>query len=95
MKKTLLTLGLLASMAATAQNSSVVSAYMAMEDNKLAEAAGYIDPAILNEGTMVKEKTWRYRGQIYSRILFSPVPRCVGQGCGQLPESHGARHQGR
>ncbi len=71
MKKTLLTLGLLVSMGATAQNSSVVSAFMAMEDNKLAEAAGYIEPAILNEGTMVKEKTWRYRGQIYSRILFS------------------------
>lgn len=56
---------------AHAQNSAVVSAYMAMEDNKLAEAAGYIEPAILNEGTMVKEKTWRYRGQIYQRIAMS------------------------
>ncbi|MBK9758958.1 MAG: tetratricopeptide repeat protein [Flavobacteriales bacterium] len=57
-------------MNATAQNSNVTSAFMAMEDKKYEEAVGYIEPAILNEGTMVKEKTWRYRAQIYSRIVF-------------------------
>ena len=71
MKKTLLIIATLASTAGMAQNSAVTSAFMAMEDNKLAEAAGYIEPTILNEGTMVKEKTWRYRGQIYQRIAFS------------------------
>lgn len=71
MRKSLLILGTLATTMALAQNSNVVSAYMAMEDNKLAEAAGYIEPAITNEGTMVKEKTWRYRGMIYQRIVFS------------------------
>ncbi len=55
---------------ATAQNSAVVSAYMALDDNKIAEAVSYIEPAILNEGTSVKEKTWRYRGMIYSRVVF-------------------------
>lgn len=71
MRKTLFILATIASSAGIAQNSSVVSAYMALEDNKLAEAAGYIEPTITNEGTMVKEKTWRYRGMIYQRICFS------------------------
>ena len=73
MRKTLFILATIASSAGIAQNSSVVSAYMALEDNKLAEAAGYIEPTITNEGTMVKEKTWRYRGMIYQRIAFSEV----------------------
>lgn len=71
MRKTFLILGTAATTMAFAQNSNVVSAFMAMEDNKLEEAAGYIEPTITNEGTMAKEKTWRYRGQIYQRIAFS------------------------
>jgi tetratricopeptide (TPR) repeat protein len=71
MRKTLLIVGTVATTMAFAQNSNVVSAFMALEDNKLAEAVGYIEPAITNEGTMVKEKTWRYRGMIYQRIAFS------------------------
>ncbi|RLD27897.1 MAG: hypothetical protein DRI54_00300 [Bacteroidetes bacterium] len=34
----------------------------------LGEAAEYIEPTITNEKTMVKSKTWRYRGNIYSMI---------------------------
>lgn len=34
----------------------------------LTEAVEYIEPAISNEKTMVKSKTWRYRGNIYSMI---------------------------
>ena len=71
MRKTLLTLATWATLAATAQNSNVVSAYMALEDNKLDEAAGLIEPTVTNENTMVKEKTWRYRGMIYQRIAHS------------------------
>ena len=71
MRKTFLILGVVAATMAAAQNSNVVSAFMAMEDNKLDEAAGYIEPTITNESTMLKEKTWRYRGQIYQRIAFS------------------------
>ncbi len=71
MKKTLLILATIATTAAMAQNSNVVSAFMALEDNKLDEAAGLIEPTITNENTMVKEKTWRYRGMIYQRIAFS------------------------
>ena len=70
MKNTLLTLSTLLVVNASAQNSNVVSAFMALEDKKYDEAVTYIEPAITNEGTMVKEKTWRYRGMIYSRIVF-------------------------
>lgn len=71
MKQTLMVVGTLVACSAVAQNSNVVSAYMALEDKKYEEAVGYIEPAITNEGTMVKEKTWRYRGEIYNAILFS------------------------
>ncbi len=74
MRKTLMIMGTVATTMAFAQNSNVVSAFMALEDNKLAEAVGYIEPAIINEGTMVKEKTWRYRGMIYQRITFNDDP---------------------
>ncbi len=70
MRNTLFILGTLVGTNVMAQNSAVINAFNSLEDNQLAEAAGYIEPAILNEGTMVKEKTWRYRGMIYSRVVF-------------------------
>ena len=87
MRKILTTLGTLAVLLVNAQNSAVVSAYMAMEDGKLAEAAGYIEPTILNEGTMVKEKTWRYRGQIYQRIAMSDEAALKAQFPGALDKA--------
>lgn len=51
-----------------AQNLNVVNAYNAMNNGDLDEAAAYIEPAIENDKTAMKEKTWRYRGQIYSEI---------------------------
>jgi hypothetical protein len=54
------------------QSTKVVSAFNFMKDNKLAEAAVLIDEASTNEKTMVSEKTWRYRGQIYSAIATDP-----------------------
>lgn len=63
-----------------AQNSKVVSAYGALEEAKskifvknyedaaknLANAIEYIEPATTHEKTSLKEKTWRYRGNIYT-----------------------------
>ena len=46
----------------------VVSAYNANKAGKYADAATYIDEAITVEKAMVKEKTWRYRGEIYLNI---------------------------
>jgi tetratricopeptide (TPR) repeat protein len=39
-----------------------------MGDGDYAKAAEYIEPAITNETTVGKEKTWRYRGAIYAHI---------------------------
>ncbi|MFT4661014.1 MAG: tetratricopeptide (TPR) repeat protein [Patiriisocius sp.] len=43
--------------------------------SKLTAAVGYIEPATTHEKTAIKEKTWRYRGDIYqllSRFLEKP-----------------------
>lgn len=70
MKKTLLALMSLTGLVAHAQNSAVVSAYNYMTDGDLAKAAEFIEPATTNEGTAIKEKTWRYRGDIYRMIAM-------------------------
>ncbi|NND77924.1 MAG: tetratricopeptide repeat protein [Flavobacteriales bacterium] len=63
-----------------AQSSKVVSAYSALEEAKalvlinnfedaaknLTKALEYIEPATTHEKTSLKEKTWRYRGNIYT-----------------------------
>ena len=71
MRKTLALAALTtATFTTTAQNSNVVSAYNYLQDANYAKAVEYIEPAISNEGTMVKEKTWRYRGDIYRMIAL-------------------------
>ena len=65
-----------------AQNAKVVSAYTALQEatkfaytnnfvdaaKNLTKAIEYIEPAITHEKTSLKEKTWRYRGDIYALI---------------------------
>ena len=46
----------------------VVSAYNANKDGDYRAASTYIEQAILIEKSKVKEKTWRYRGEIYLNI---------------------------
>ena len=46
----------------------VVSAYNANKEGDFASAATYIEQAILNPKANVKNKTWRYRGEIYLNI---------------------------
>jgi tetratricopeptide (TPR) repeat protein len=48
--------------------SDLTSGDMEAAAKSLAEAAAFIEPAITDEKTMVKSKTWRYRGNIYSMI---------------------------
>lgn len=57
----------------------VVSAYNANQDGDYLKAAEFIDQAILDEKANVKEKTWRYRGNIYTNLasdstLYAQVP---------------------
>lgn len=79
MKKTLMALAALTGLAAHAQNSAVVSAFNYLQDGDLAKAAEFIEPATTNEGTAVKEKTWRYRGDIYKQIALSDKPELKQQ----------------
>lgn len=57
----------------------VVSAYNANKEGDYATAASYIEQAIENPKANVKNKTWRYRGEIYLSIskdstLFAAFP---------------------
>ena len=68
----LIPLGLLA-------QKDVVSAYNANQDGDYLKAAEFIDQAILDSKANVKEKTWRYRGNIYTNLaadsaLYAQVP---------------------
>ena len=67
MKQLFLVLGLLITATAFGQKE-VVSAYNANKDGDYRAAATYIEQAILVEKSALKEKTWRYRGQIYLNI---------------------------
>ena len=57
----------------------VVSAYNANKEGDFATAVTYIEQAIQNPKANVKNKTWRYRGEIYLNIskdsaLFAAYP---------------------
>jgi tetratricopeptide (TPR) repeat protein len=57
----------------------VVSAYNANQDGDYLKAAEYIDKAIEDPKANIKEKTWRYRGNIYTNLaadsaLYTQVP---------------------
>ena len=58
---------------------NVVSAYNANSDGDYLKAAEFIDLAIENPKANIKEKTWRYRGNIYTNLasdsaLYAQVP---------------------
>lgn len=67
MKQFLLITGCLFSVVAFGQKE-VVSAYNANKDGNYREAATYIEQAILIDKAAVKDKVWRYRGEIYLNI---------------------------
>lgn len=68
MKKFLILLGACAMPMAMMAQAEVVSAYNANANGDYAKAAEYIEQAMNNPKATVKDKTWRYRGQIYSNI---------------------------
>lgn len=71
MKHLFLITGCLLSFATFAQKE-VVSAYNANKDGDFRAAATYIEQAILVEKAAIKDKTWRYRGEIYFNIAATP-----------------------
>lgn len=56
----------------TSAQADVTSAYNANKQGDFAKAAEYIDKAINDPKAVTKEKTWRYRGEIYLSIASSP-----------------------
>ncbi|HKK40501.1 MAG TPA: tetratricopeptide repeat protein, partial [Cryomorphaceae bacterium] len=69
MKRILVLLTLVLAAATTfAQNAKRVSAYNYMKDGDFLKAKEPIDEAITDEKTGVDDKTWRYRGQIYTGL---------------------------
>jgi tetratricopeptide (TPR) repeat protein len=82
MKKVLfLSLSLLASTCAFAQ-PSVTNAFNANKEGDFEAAAGFIETAITDPKASTKEKTWRYRGDIYLNIasdaaLLSKYPNAI------------------
>lgn len=67
--KTLLAIACSVLLATTAfAQPEVTKAFNANRNGDYADAAGYIDQAIANPKANTKEKTWRYRGQIYFNI---------------------------
>jgi len=67
----MISLGLALALQATAQ-ADVTSAYNANKQGDFAKAAEYIEKAINDPKAATKEKTWRYRGDIYLSIAAKP-----------------------
>ncbi len=55
------------------QPAKQVTAYNYMQSGEYLKAREAIDDAAENEKTMDKEKTWRYRGQIYQQLAFNDI----------------------
>ncbi len=69
MKRILILLTLVLAAATTfAQSAKRVSAYNYMSDGEFLKAKEPIDEAITDEKTGIDDKTWRYRGQIYTGL---------------------------
>ena len=67
----MISLGLALALQATAQ-ADVTSAYNANKQGDYPKAAEYIEKALNDPKAVTKEKTWRYRGDIYLSIAGSP-----------------------
>lgn len=65
MKNFILLLAIITAGGAFAQNAKVVTAYRYLNNGEFKEAQEAIEPATTHEKTMDKDKTWRYRGEIY------------------------------
>ena len=73
--KQLLTISFIAVTFIAAAQKQVVSAFNANKSGDYKSAAGYIEEAITIEKAAVKEKTWRYRGDIYLNIGINSALR--------------------
>ena len=89
--KTLLTVAVMIPLGLAAQKD-VVSAYNANQDGDYLQAAEFIDQAILDVSANIKEKTWRYRGNIYTNLaadsaLYAQVPDALEKAATSLAKA--------
>lgn len=82
MKKTITALMLVMLAGTSFAQKNVVSAYNLMKDGEFLNASEFIEKALDNPKATEKEKTWRYRGQIYLSIaldsaLFAQKPNAL------------------
>lgn len=73
MMKQLLTLAFAFLAISAYAQPEVVSAYNANKSGDFEAAVGYIEEALSNEKAIIKDKTWRYRGQIYLNVAKDSV----------------------
>lgn len=78
----------------------VVSAYNANVDGDYLKAAEYIDLAIEDPKANIKEKTWRYRGNIYTNLaadstLYAQVPDALEKAAISLAKADELDVKGR
>lgn len=66
--KNIFAIAFIAAASVAVAQKQVVSAYNANKSGDYKAAAGYIDEAITLEKAAIKDKTWRYRGEIYLNI---------------------------
>lgn len=66
--KNILAIAFIAAAGVAVAQKQVVSAYNANKSGDYKAAAGYIEEAITIEKAAIKDKTWRYRGEIYLNI---------------------------
>lgn len=81
MKNTITLFALLFIVSGAIAQPNVVSAYNLMKDGEYLEASNFIEKALDNPKATGKEKTWRYRGQIYMGIALD------SSALAQVPEA--------
>lgn len=71
--KNIFAIAFIAAASVAVAQKQVVSAYNANKSGDYTAAAGYIEEAITIEKAAIKDKTWRYRGEIYLNIANDSV----------------------
>ncbi len=71
--KNIFAIAFIAAASVAVAQKQVVSAYNANKSGDYKAAAGYIEEAITLEKAAIKDKTWRYRGEIYLNIANDSV----------------------
>lgn len=73
MKKSILFIAILFISGLAIAQADITNAFSANQKGQFEKAVGYIEKAIVHPKGMLKEKTWRYRGDIYLNVALDSV----------------------